>query len=69
MKILALDLGKFKTVACIYRRNPDTRDVHEFTTVCDIRCLIWKRRTKRWQIVFSLSSLIPQVGEHGYRGC
>ena len=33
MKILALDLGKFKTVACLYTRDQHGHDLHEFTTV------------------------------------
>ena len=37
MKILALDLGKFKTVACIYDRHPNGSDSHEFTTVDTLR--------------------------------
>ena len=37
MKILALDLGKFKTVACIYTRNQHGNDSHEFVTVDTLR--------------------------------
>ena len=33
MKILALDLGKFKTVACLYTRRLPQQDSHEFITL------------------------------------
>lgn len=42
MKILALDLGKFKTVACMYEKNDTNRtangEVYDFTTVETLRC-------------------------------
>jgi len=37
MKILALDLGKFKTVACLYVRRAEGADAYEFTTVDTVR--------------------------------
>ena len=33
MKILALDLGKFKTVACLYQQSPDQPQHWDFVTV------------------------------------
>ena len=33
MKILALDLGKFKTVACLYEQSPDQPHHWDFVTV------------------------------------
>ena len=33
MKILALDLGKFKTVACLYQQSPDQPHHWDFVTV------------------------------------
>jgi len=37
MKILALDLGKFKTVICLYHQNEAATDTHGFTTVDTLR--------------------------------
>ena len=59
MKILALDLGKFKTVACIYDRDPDGSDSHEFTTVDTLRSEFMKliRQHNADVIVFEICTV------------